>query len=196
MAFDWCWTGACRTESTSLVNRSGSGRAQPKDRVRWFEPHLRLQNGSECMIVICLIGPSPFYPSTQLNADRRQGSGSGASPWSGSPIRHQREEATPCALPCPLLRSTHRAGRVGRERRRPMAATPAQEVFGHHAQALGAETWSRSSPTTATTPSTLPRQASNAARTASARPSPSSSARYRRPLGTSRPPSTRTTACC
>jgi len=47
-------------ESPSPVNRSGSGRAHPNDRVRWFEPHLRLQNGSKRMIVIGLIGPLPF----------------------------------------------------------------------------------------------------------------------------------------
>ena len=30
LAFRVSWTGACRMESTSLVNRSGSGRAHPK----------------------------------------------------------------------------------------------------------------------------------------------------------------------
>jgi hypothetical protein len=30
LAFGWCWTNACRTESTSLVNRSGSDESRPK----------------------------------------------------------------------------------------------------------------------------------------------------------------------
>ena len=55
--------------STSLVNRSGSGRAL-QDRVRSFEPHLRLQKGSERMMAIYLIGPPPFRPYLQLNANR------------------------------------------------------------------------------------------------------------------------------
>ena len=43
----------------------------PQDRVRSFEPHLRLQKGSERMMAIYLIGPPPFRPYLQLNANRR-----------------------------------------------------------------------------------------------------------------------------
>jgi hypothetical protein len=122
--------------------------------------------------------------------------GSGVASWVGLACSTHRHGIAPCAPACPLLRSAGRAGRAVRERRRPMAATRSpQEVFSHHAQALGAGTWTRSSPTTATTPSSSPRQASSVAGTASARHSPSSSARFRRPPGTSRPRSTRTTSC-
>src|SRR5918995_5966773 len=34
VTFGWCWTRASRTESTSLVNRSGSVRAPSQDLVR------------------------------------------------------------------------------------------------------------------------------------------------------------------
>jgi hypothetical protein len=85
-----------------------------KDRVRWFEPRLGLQTGSKRMIVICLIGPPPFYPSAELNADRRHWSGSGPASWSGFPIWHQpRKAAALCGCLVPL-RSTPRAGRVSR----------------------------------------------------------------------------------
>jgi hypothetical protein len=97
-----------------LGNRSGSGRAHPKTVFRWFEPRLRLQTSSKRMIVICLIGTPPST-RPQLNADGRQGSGSGPTSWSGFPPDINRERPPPCAAPYPLLRSTSRAGRVSRE---------------------------------------------------------------------------------
>jgi len=46
-----------------------------------------------------------------------------------SPLEYLAARIASCALPCPLLRSTSRACRVGRE----------EAAHGHHAQALGAE---------------------------------------------------------
>ena len=77
-----------------------------------------------------------------------------------------------------------------------MAATRSpQEVFNHHAQALGAEDLEEIVADYSDDAIFITPPACFTARTASARPSPSSSARSRRPPGTSRPPSTRTTSC-
>jgi hypothetical protein len=62
-----------------------------------------------------------------------------------------------------------------------MAAMRSPRVFGHHAQALGAEDLEEIVADYSNDAIFITRQASNAARMASARRSPSSSARCRRP---------------